>query len=163
MTLNRELPQLEPKDFVGPKELPAPEEKVIIADINKKFGKKDFEFFQKNNLILPTNLLKLTPEELASYSGKVTALNKAVSYELSGLRRTKTKDVTQEIKEKESEKETMDSYAKAVEDVKSLQTYYTTPKKGKGVKYKQPKRQAYKFKMGFMVEWLLIFPNVLMK
>ena len=56
-------------------------------------------------------------------------MNKAVSYELAALRRTKTKDVTQEIKEKESEKETMESYVKAVEDVKRLQTYYTTPKK----------------------------------
>ena len=34
MTLNTELPQITPEDFVEPKELPAPEEKVIIADIN---------------------------------------------------------------------------------------------------------------------------------
>ena len=148
MTLNRDLPQITPEECSGSRELPAPKEKVIIADINKKFWKKDFEIITKKDLIPPSELLKLNPDALAAYGEKVTAMNKVVSYELAALRRTKTKDVSQEIKEKESEKETMESYVKAVEDVKSLQTYYTTPKKGKGIKYKQPKRQAYKIHDG---------------
>ena len=53
MTLNTELPQIAPEEFADPKELPAPEEKVIIADINKKFGEKDFEIIEKFGLVLP--------------------------------------------------------------------------------------------------------------
>ena len=53
MTLNTELPQITPEDF-EPKELPAPEEKVIRADINKKFGENDFEIIEKFGLVLPT-------------------------------------------------------------------------------------------------------------
>ena len=48
MTLNRELPQLEPEDFGEPRELPAPKEKVLIADINKKFNKEDLEYFKQS-------------------------------------------------------------------------------------------------------------------
>ena len=53
MTLNRELPQLEPEDFAGPKELPAPDEKVLIADINKKFNEEDFAYFEKKTVLYP--------------------------------------------------------------------------------------------------------------
>ena len=45
MTLNTELPQITPE--ADPKELPAPKEEVIIANINKKFGEKDFEIMEK--------------------------------------------------------------------------------------------------------------------
>ena len=147
MTLNTELPQLAPEDFAGPKELPAPEEKVIIADINKKFGEKDFEIIGKFGLTLPTDLLKLHPDDLSDYGGKVKELSKTIGYDLSGLKRTKTKDVSHEIKEKERERKTIDSYSQTISDVKSLQTYMT-PKKGKGIRYKQPKRNAYKIQDG---------------
>ena len=147
MTLNTELPQLAPEDFAGPKELPAPDEKVIIADINKKFGEKDFEIIGKFGLVLPQELLNLNPDDLSDYGGKVKELSKTIGNELSGLKRTKIKDVSQEIKEKERERKTIDSYSQTISDVKSLQTYMT-PKKGKGVKYKQPKRNAYKIQDG---------------
>ena len=58
MTLNTELPQITPEELADPKELPAPEEKVIIADINKKFGEKDFEIMGKLGLVFPQELLK---------------------------------------------------------------------------------------------------------
>ena len=48
MTLNRELPQLEPEDYAGPRELPAPDEKVLMANIDKKFNKEEMEIFKKN-------------------------------------------------------------------------------------------------------------------
>ena len=147
MTLNRELPQITPEEFADPKELPAPEEKVIIADINKKFGEKDFEIIGKYGLTLPTDLLKLNPDDLSDYGGKIKELSKTIGNELSGLKRTKIKDVSQEIKEKERERKTIDSYSQTISDVKSLQTYMT-PKKGTGVKYKQPKRNAYKIQDG---------------
>ena len=147
MTLNTELPQLAPEEFVEPKELPAPEEKVIIADINKKFGEKDFEIIGKYNLALPTDLLKLNPDELKDYGEIVKEKSKKIGTHLSGLKRTKGKDVSQEIKETERERKTIDSYSQTITDVKNLQTYMT-PKKGKGIRYKQPKRQAYKIQDG---------------
>ena len=148
MTLNTELPQITREELADPKELPAPEEKVIIADINKKFGEKDFEIMGKLGLVFPQELLKLNPGELTVYGKKVKELSKTIGNELSGLKRTKTKDVSQEINEKERERKTIDSYSQTISDVKSLQTYTTTPKKGKGVKYKQPKRNAYKIQDG---------------
>ena len=78
MTLNQELPQLASEDFVEPKELPAPEEKVIIADINKKFGEKDFEIIGKLDLILPQDLLKLNPGKLTDYGRKLKELCRTI-------------------------------------------------------------------------------------
>ena len=127
MTLNRELPQLEPEDFGGPKELPAPDEKVLIADINKKFNEEDFEYFQKNLIYPPTELLKLTAKQLNDYEEVIKKLNKEITTKLAALRRTKTKDVSQEIKEKESEQKTMKKYAKAIEHVLISHSYIATP------------------------------------
>ena len=129
MTLNRELPQITPEEFADPKELPAPEEKVIIADINKKFGEKDFEIIGKFGLVLPQDLLKLNSGELTDYGEKVKDFNKKTGSELSGLKRTKTKDVSREIKEKEREKKTLDSYSQTISDVKSLDLLYNTKKR----------------------------------
>ena len=100
MTLNRELPQITPEEFADPKELPAPEEKVIIADINKKFGEKDFEIIGKFGLVLPQDLLKLNSGELTDYGRKVKELSKTIGNELSGLKRTKIKDVSKKRKRK---------------------------------------------------------------
>ena len=146
MTLNRELPQLKPEDFGGPKELPAPEEKVLIADINKKFNEEDFEFFEKHNLIPPTDLLKLTSKELTDYEEGIKQKNKKITTDLAALRRTKIKDVSQETKEKESEQITMKKYAKVIEHLLISHSYLPTPKKGQGLK--QPKRHAYKIQDG---------------
>ena len=107
MTLNRELPQLEPEDFGGPKELPAPDEKVLIADINKKFNEEDLAYFEKNSIIPPNDLLKLNSEQLEDYEKEIKKINKKITTELAGLRRTKKTDVSQEKTEKESEQITM--------------------------------------------------------
>ena len=71
MTLNRELPQLEPEDFGEPRELPAPKEKVLIADINKKFNKEDLEYFKKNSLLPPSGLLGLDSKQLTDYEERI--------------------------------------------------------------------------------------------
>ena len=47
MTLNRELPQLEPEDYAGPRELPAPEK--VMANIDKKFNEEEKEIIKKIN------------------------------------------------------------------------------------------------------------------
>ena len=142
MTLNQELPQITPAEM---QELPAPQEKVIKADITKKFGDKDLEIMGKLDLILPQDLLKLNPDELSDYGRKVKDVSKKIGSELSGLKRTKAKDVSQEIKEKERERKTIDAYSQTLSDVQNLQAYMT-PKKGKGLK--QPKRNAYKIQDG---------------
>ena len=67
MTLNRELPQVKPEDFGGPRELPAPEEKVLIANIDKKFNEEEMEIIKKNKLMAPSELLKLNISELKDY------------------------------------------------------------------------------------------------
>ena len=159
MTLNRELPQLEPEDFAGPKELPAPDEKVLIADINKKFNEEDFAYFEKNSIIPPNDLLKLNSEQLEDYGKVVKELNKKITTELAGLRRTKIKDVSQETKEKESEQITMKKYAKAIEHLLISHSYLSTPKKGKGIR--QPKRNAYKIQDGQYGGLVIDLPRLL--
>ena len=75
-------------------------------------------------------------------------MEKNITYAIIGLKNTKKKDVSQELKEKEKERKTIDAYSQTINDIISLKTHYLSPKKGKGVKYKQPKRNAYKIKDG---------------
>ena len=146
MALNRELPQLEPEDFEGSKELPAPEKKVLIADINKQFDEEDLKFIKDNSLVTPSDLLTYTKKQLDDYGEEIKETNKKLTFELAGLRRTKKEDVSQKIKEKESEQKTMKKYADAIDHLLISYLYMGTPKKGKGLK--QPKRNAYKIQDG---------------
>ena len=61
---------MEPEDFGGLRELPAPEEKVM-ANIDKKFNKEEMEIIKKNNLMTPSELLKLNVAELKDYAEEV--------------------------------------------------------------------------------------------
>ena len=149
MTHNKELPQLEPADFEDPKELPAPDEKVLMANINKKFNEKEMEIIKKNNLIDPSELLKLNVGELKEYAQLVEQLSKDYGYKIIGPKKTKetkTGIKDPEIPGLEKEKETINAYGETVRDVTNFQAYYSTPKKGKGLK--QPKRNAYKIQDG---------------
>ena len=147
MTLNRELPQVEPEDFGGPRELPAPDEKVM-ANIDKTFNEEEMEIIKKNKLMAPSELLKLNVAELKDYAEEVKKISKKIGYsKLRPLKRKKDESLSQEIKEKESEKKIIDSYAETVKDVTNFQFYYSTPKKGQGIS-KQPKRNAYKIQDG---------------
>ena len=71
MSLNKELPQLEPADYEGLKELPAPEEDILKPDINKKFNEEDFEYFKKNKLVSPNDLLTFNAEQLKDYGNGI--------------------------------------------------------------------------------------------
>ena len=97
MTLNRELPQIAPEELEGAKELPAPETEIIMADIDKKFGEKDKKILGRYQLRMPSLLLKLNTEELNAFGENVKEISKTIGSELSGLKRTKKKDVVHVI------------------------------------------------------------------
>ena len=75
-------------------------------------------------------------------------MEKYTTHATIGLKNTKKKDVSQELKEKERERKTIDAYSQTINDIINLKTNYLSPKKGKGVKYKQPKHNAYKIQDG---------------
>ena len=143
MTLNKELPQLEPED--APKELPAPDEKVLMANMDKKFNEEEKATLNKNKLMAPSELLKLNVGELKDYEKKVEQLSKDYGYKIIGPKKRKNEN-DPEIPGLEKEKETIKAYGETVRDVINFQTHYSTPKKGKGLK--QPKRNAYKIQDG---------------
>ena len=143
MTLNKELPQLEPEDFGGPRELPAPDEKVLMANIDKKFNEEEMEIIKKYNLEAPSELLKLNVGELKDYAQKVKDQSKKIGWEIGSKKRKNQLDLVPGL---ETEKETIKAYGETVRDVINFQTHYSTPKKGKGLK--QPKRNAYKIQDG---------------
>ena len=139
MTLNRELPQPEPED--APRELPAPEQ--LMANIDKKFNEEEKATLNKNNLMAPSELLKLNVGELKDYAQKVKDQSKKIGWEIGSKKRKNELDLVPGL---EKEKETINAYGETVRDVTNFQAYYSTPKKGKGLK--QPKRNAYKIQDG---------------
>ena len=142
MALNRELPQLKPEDLGEPRELPAPDEQVLMANMDKKFNEEEKATLNKNNLRAPSELLKLNVGELKDYAKKVEQLSKDNGYTI-GPKKRKNKN-NPEIQVLKKEKETINSYGETVRDVINFQTHYSTPKKGRG----QPKRNAYKIQDG---------------
>ena len=147
ITLNRELPQIAHEEM---QELPITpkEEKVFIANIGKRFDEKDMEIIDELGLIKPSELLKSDPNYLIKYREDVKKMEKDITHAIIGFKNTKKKDVSQELKEKERERKTIDAYSQTIDDITNLKTHYLSPKKGKGVKYKQPKRNAYKMQDG---------------
>ena len=143
MTLNKELPQLEPADFEDRKELPAPEERVQMANISKKFNEEEKEIFKKNKLMAPSELLKLNVDQLKDYAEEVKDKSKKIGWEIGSKKRKKQLDLVPGL---EKEKKTIKAYGETVRDVLNFQTHYSTPKNGKGLK--QPKRNAYKIQDG---------------
>ena len=92
MTLNKELPQLEPEDFGGPRELPAPDEKVLMANMDKKFNEEEMEIINKNKLKAPSELLTLNVAELKEYEKKVEQLSKDYGYTIGHQKRKNKND-----------------------------------------------------------------------
>ena len=149
MTLNRELPQLEPEDLGEPRELPAPDEKVLMANMDKKFNEEEKATLNKNDLMAPSQLLELNVDQLKEYKKKVEKISKKYGQKKIGPKKrkeTKTGIINPAIPGLEKEKETINAYGETVRDVINFQTHYSTPKKGKGLK--QPKRNAYKIQDG---------------
>ena len=155
MTLNRELPQPEPEDT--PRELPASDEQVLMANMDKKFNEEEKATLTKNKLMAPSELLKLNVDELKDYAKKVEQLSKDYGYTI-GPKKRKNKN-NPEIQVLKKEKETINSYGETVRDVINFQTHYSTPKKGKGLK--QPKRNAYKIQDGSYGGLVIDLPRLL--
>ena len=93
ITLNRELPQIAPEEMqelaITPKE-----EKVFIANIEKRFGKKhekDMEIIEDLGLIKPSELLKSDLDHLIKYREDVKKMEKNITHALIGLKNTKRK------------------------------------------------------------------------
>ena len=160
MTLNRELPQLEPEDFGGPRELPAPDEKVLMANMDKKFNEEEKATLNKNKLMAPSELLKLNVDQLKEYKKKVEQLSKDYGYKIIGPKKRKNEN-DPEIPGLEKEKETIKAYGETVRDVINFQTHFQHPKKEKASNNQN--EMPIKFKMGNMAGWLLIFPDYSMK
>ena len=152
----QELPQLEPEDFEGPKELPAPDEDKLMANIDKKFNKEEMEIIKKYNLEAPSELLKLNVGELENYAQKVKDQSKKIGWEIGSKKRKNELDLVPGL---EKEKETINAYGETVRDVTNFQAYYSTPKKGKGLK--QPKRNAYKIQDGQYGGLVIDLPRLL--
>ena len=148
MTLNKELPQLESGEIGGPEKLPAPDENVLIADINKKFDDEEMAIITENNLMVPSELLKFNVADLQAYRKQVNQLSKTYGYTIGPKKREekKTDVINPEIPVLEKTKKIIDSYGDTVRDVITFRSHFATPKKGKGLK--QPKRNAYKIQDG---------------
>ena len=146
VTLNRELPQLQPPDE---------ERGVTQARIENRFNKDDKNILKNFKLPKPSELMGMADGNLEAIKEASLAYAKEVSKKMGGKKRHITslqkKEVTipqEELEELESftrEKKTLSTYANTIDDVLNLRKYYMTPKQGSGIrKYKQPKRNAYK-------------------
>ena len=62
--------------------------------------------------------------------------------EIAGLK--KKKDVSEKLEKSLKEVETLKEYSQTIQDLLNLTTKYAKPKTGKGIIYKEPKRNAYK-------------------
>ena len=142
MTLNAELPQITAEEPVAPEN-----REDFIANIENRFESEDRQIIDKLGLIPPIKQL-MNIDVLEKYQEDVKKVKQQNKNAIIGLKNTKKKDVSQELKKKEREKETIDSYFKTINDIKTLKTYYLKPKKGSGGRYKQPKRNAYKIQDG---------------
>ena len=156
MALNRELPQLEPED--APRELPAPNEQVLMANMDKKFNEEEKATLNKNDLMAPSQLLKLNVDQLKEYKKKVEKISKKYGQKKIGPKKRVDKN-DPAIQVLEKEKETINAYGETVRDIINFQTHYSTPKKGKGLK--QPKRNAYKIQDGSYGGLVIDLPRLL--
>ena len=68
-----------------------------------------------------------------------------IANEIGFLKRTKTKDISKELEEKEDDKESINKYLDAISDTTIALKKYLPKQSGQGVRrYKQPRRNAYK-------------------
>ena len=140
MTLNVELAQITPEEMQELPQITSEGKKEFVANIENKFDAEDKQIMDKLGLIQPSELMNV--DDLEKYQEDVKKVQNQIPYEIGGLKKKKDQDgVEAKIKEKEREK-----------DIINLKTYYLKPKTGKGAKYKQPKRNAYKINGGLMID-----------
>ena len=144
VALNKELPfAIEGEDTTKPTQ-------SVVLDIENAFNDKHDDVISKYGFIQPKELLGKDNFYLDAYYESVKEKRNEISNQLGVLKRKKTEDVSAELNEKKDERETINKYLDAINDVRlSLRRYL--PKTGKGAvkrprsaSYKQPKRNAYK-------------------
>ena len=101
------------------------------------------QIIDKFKLIRPSELMNV--DDLKKYQEDVKKVQKQIPYDIGGFKKRNDQDG---VEAKIKEKETINAYLQTINDIINLKTYYLEPKIGKGVKYKQPKRNAYKIQDG---------------
>ncbi|MCV6607745.1 MAG: hypothetical protein OIF32_05990, partial [Campylobacterales bacterium] len=141
VTLNKELPQLSIEDLSETE----PSKKDIILDIENAFNDKDREMIGRYGFLRPKDLLKKDNEYLNPYYESVKEKRNKIAAKIAALNRTKTKDVSDEIEEKEDDRTSINKYLSTISDSIIAVKRYLPKQSGQGVRrYKQPKRNAYK-------------------
>ena len=160
MTLNRELPQLEPEDV--PRELPqimsGDEEEAwgdppefIEPDAEKFWDENLYKLIERNKLKTAKELYKLSLDELTKYQKNAENFQSWAGNQLKGSQ--KNKDMAQLNKNVESAK----IYANTVRNILEVKRHASTPQKGSG----QPKRHAYKIQDGSYGGLVIDLPRLL--
>ena len=149
MTLNRELPQLEPEDLGKPEELPqimsGDEEEAwgeppefIEPDAENFWDENLYKLIERNKLKTAKELYKLSLDELTTYQKRAADFQRWAANQLKGPK--KNKDMDQLKKNLESSK----IYENTVHNILEVKRHASTPQKGRG----QAKRNAYKIQDG---------------
>ena len=160
MTLNRELPQLEPEDV--PRELPqimsGDEEEawgeppeLIEPDAEKFWDENLYKLIERHKLKTAKELYKLSLDELTKYQKNAENFQSWAGNQLKGSQ--KNKDMAQLNKNVESAK----IYANTVRNILEVKRHASTPQKGSG----QPKRHAYKIQDGSYGGLVIDLPRLL--
>ena len=160
MTLNRELPQLEPEDV--PRELPpimsGDEEEAwgeppefIEPDAEKFWDENLYKLIERHKLKTAKELYKLSLDELTKYQKNAENFQSWAGNQLKGSQ--KNKDMAQLNKNVESAK----IYANTVRNILEVKRHASTPQKGSG----QPKRHAYKIQDGSYGGLVIDLPRLL--
>ena len=124
--------------------------KKSLLDIENAFNDIDREIIGRYGFIRPKDLLKKDNEYLNPYYESVKEKRNEIATEIAALKRTKTKDVSDEIKEKEDDKTSINKYLSAISDSIIALKRYLPKQSGQDVRRhgagrsKQPKRSAYK-------------------
>ena len=121
MTLNRELPQVEPEEYSEPRKLSAPAEKGIYADIDQNFTDEDLTILKEKDLIFPpSELLKYDVVKLQDYQQKVKEKSKKTGTTLGAAKRKGLQDDNEELVQKEKANLSMKKYEETVQEVINL-------------------------------------------
>ena len=123
----------------APRELPAPDEKVLMANMNKKFNAEETAILEKNKLMAPSELLTLNVDQLKEYEKKVEQLSKDYGYKIIGPKKRKNQN-DPEIPGLEKEKETIKAYGATVRDVINFQNSLFNTQKRKRPQATKKKR-----------------------
>lgn len=126
-----------PKAIEGVKEEEERKEKgPTILNIDNAFGKDDRIILNNHKLLKPKDLTQVSPERLLEEKKKAVEIARKIG-NIKGQKKTSEEDK----KSYDVELETLKKYR---ESIKDLITSYKYMKKGEGIKYNQPKRNAYK-------------------